>query len=178
MPRRNRGDTSDGSRYHVTSEINRRTLELYQKEMKRLFITVIAEAKDKYAFTLWNFCIMDNHFHFLIQPAVGVSLSDIIKWIKMVYAIRWNNIHRIHGHLWGDRFWCRRIRDDADFLTVYKYIDENPLQAGLVTEAWLWEFGGLFHHQQGITLIVADAPGWVVAALPQHGTVPIPSPSH
>ncbi|MDR2150267.1 MAG: transposase, partial [Spirochaetaceae bacterium] len=95
--------------YHVTSKVNRDAFEVEPDEMKKLFLTVIAEAKTKkgFKFKLWNFCIMGNHFHFLITPEKGQSLSNLLKWIKMVYAIRWNKKHHKTGHFWGDRFFSR-----------------------------------------------------------------------
>ncbi|MDR1867339.1 MAG: transposase [Treponema sp.] len=69
MARKNRGDTSHSDTYHVTSEINRRAMELQSLHTKTIFMQVITEAHQKYAFKkLWNFCIMDNHIHFLITP--------------------------------------------------------------------------------------------------------------
>ncbi|MDR2150861.1 MAG: transposase [Spirochaetaceae bacterium] len=76
-----RGLTDQGLTYHVTSEVNRHAFELEPVEMKELFLTVIAESKTKkgFKFKLWNFCIMGNHFHFLITPEKGQSLSEILK---------------------------------------------------------------------------------------------------
>ncbi|MHB9296396.1 hypothetical protein PilKf_02159 [Pillotina sp. SPG140] len=94
MARKNRGNTSRGDTY---SEINRWLTELQSPLIKILFMQVIAEAHRKYAFNLWNFCIMDDHIHFLITPEKDVSLSMIMKWIKMVFAIRWNKLHKTTG---------------------------------------------------------------------------------
>ncbi|GHU30480.1 hypothetical protein FACS1894172_03840 [Spirochaetia bacterium] len=179
MARPERGDTSKGKTYHVASEINRKDFDLQDDEDKKMFLAVIDEAKTKksYKFEMHNFCIMDNHFHFLITPELGQSLSVIMKWIKMVVAIRWNRNHGKTGHLWGDRFFSREIIDDEDFITVYNYIDQNPVKASAVEkpEDWLW--GGLHHHQAGITRIVKPAPEWVLERLPRHrglGTDPRP----
>jgi REP element-mobilizing transposase RayT len=40
---------------------------------------------------------MDNHIHVLITPEKDVSLSEIMKWIKMAFAIRWNKLHKVTG---------------------------------------------------------------------------------
>jgi putative transposase len=88
---------------------------------------------------------MDNHIHFLITPGKGVSLSKIMQWIKCNFAKRWNKAHGTKGHLWGERFFSRIIKDKQDFETVSKYIDENPVKAKVVQEAKAWRFGGLFH---------------------------------
>ncbi|GHU23702.1 transposase [Spirochaetia bacterium] len=179
MSRPERGDTSKGKTYHVASEINRKTFDLQDDEDKEMFLAVIDEAKVKknYKFELHNFCIMDNHFHFLITPELGQSLSVIMKWIKMVVAIRWNRNHEKTGHLWGDRFFSREIVDDEDFITVYNYIDQNPVKAGIVENPEDWPWGGLHHHRIGDTRIVKAAPEWILERLPIHrplGTDPRP----
>jgi putative transposase len=98
---------------------------------------------------------MGNHFHFLITPEKGQSLSEILKWIKMVYAIRWNKKHNKTGHFWGDRFYSREIKDEKDFWTVYNYIDQNPVAANLVQKPEQWQYSGAYHREHGITKIVS-----------------------
>ncbi|MDR1866966.1 MAG: transposase [Treponema sp.] len=154
MARKIRGNTSLGYTYYVTFEINRWLMELKNPIIKALFIQIIAEAHQKYGFKLWNFCIMDNHIHFLITPDKGVSLSLIMKWIKMVFAIRWNKLHKTTGHLWGDRFHARIIESSEDFLRVFRYINQNPVKAGLVNHAKEWVFGGLYHYLHNIHHII------------------------
>jgi REP element-mobilizing transposase RayT len=79
-----RGRTDQGLTYHVTSKVNRDAFELEPDDMKQLFLSVIEGAiKKGFKFKLWNFCVMGNHFHFLITPEKGESLSSIMKWIKM-----------------------------------------------------------------------------------------------
>jgi putative transposase len=143
--------------YHVSSEVNRHAFEFDPDQIKELLLTVIEEAKTKkgFKFKLWNFSIMTNHFHFLITPQEGESLSEIIKWIKMVFAIRWNKKHHKSGHFWGDRFYSRVIKDEQDFWTVYEYIDENPVRAGVVRKPHEWKYGGAYHREYGIVRIVS-----------------------
>ncbi|MHB9294760.1 hypothetical protein PilKf_00487 [Pillotina sp. SPG140] len=154
MARKKRWNTFLGYTYHVTFEINRWLMELKNPIIKALFIQIIAEAHRKYGFKLWNFCIMDNHIHFLITPDKDVSLSMIMKWIKMVFAIRWNKMHKTTGHVWGDRFHARVIENREDFLRVFRYINQNPVKAGLVNQAKEWIFGGLHHYLHNILHIV------------------------
>jgi putative transposase len=92
---------------------------------------------------------MGNHFHFLIKPAEGTSLSKILQWIKCGFARLWNKMHGRTGHFWGDRFFSRIIGDRTDFEAVDKYISENAVKAGLVEKAEDWSFGGLFYRIKG-----------------------------
>ena len=58
----------EGARYHVTARANRKEMILDSSARKELFLSVVKRAKEKYEFRLENFCIMGNHFHFVIQP--------------------------------------------------------------------------------------------------------------
>jgi putative transposase len=99
---------------------------------------------------------MDNHIHFLIKPGENASLSKIMQWIKGNFAKWWNKTHDTKGHLWGERFFSRIIRDEQDFVKTSEYIDNNPVKAKLVKEAKDWRFGGLFHRIRGIIGLVDE----------------------
>ena len=45
------------------------------------------------------------------------------------------------GAFWQTEYWDRFIRDEAHFTAVETYIDQNPVEAGLVTQARLWPYG-------------------------------------
>jgi REP element-mobilizing transposase RayT len=72
----------------------------------------------------------------------------MLKWIKMVFAIRWNKKHHKTGHFWGDRFFSREIKDEKDFWTVFEYIDQNPVVAGLVKKPEEWQYSGAYSRTQ------------------------------
>jgi putative transposase len=144
----------DGATYHVTSKIDHDNPSLHDHHFKSLFLDFMKTAKQKFSFELWNFCIMDNHIHFLIKPGPGVSLSKIMQWIKCNFAKKWNRENSTKGHLWGERFFSRIIRNIEDFQAVSRYIDENPVKAKMVENANDWKFGGLFHRLKGLTGII------------------------
>ncbi len=110
-------------------------------DLKDLFLTVVKSAKTKYDFRLENFCIMGNHFHFILQPGVDESLSKIMQWILGVFAMRFNRSLKLTGHVWGERFASSVIENIRQYLEKYFYIDENPRRAGLVERAQDWIYG-------------------------------------
>jgi len=112
--------------------------------------SVILEAKKKYGYVLHNFCIMPNHIHLLITPAKNTNLSRIMQWIKTKSAKIWNQKHETSGHLWGERFFSRIIKDIDDFSTVFNYIDRNPVKAGLVNNPQEWRYSGAFYIKNDI----------------------------
>jgi len=111
---------------------------------------------------------MGNHYHLLIRPLGGESLSRIMHWIMGVYAMAYNRINRLKGHFWQGRFYSRIVASLQDFLEVFAYIDENPVKAGLIWSTWAWLFGGLHHHRSSRRDIV-DRPEPVLALwFPSH----------
>jgi putative transposase len=136
--------------------------------MKELFLSVVKRAKAKYNFRLENFCIMDNHFHFVIQPGNGESLSSIMQWILSVFAMRFNKIMGYTGHVWGCRFFSRIIGSFQELIEVFKYIDDNPVKAGKVGDRRQWYWGGLWHNRTGCSDIIEKTTSWLRALLPEH----------
>jgi REP element-mobilizing transposase RayT len=147
--------------YHASARVNRKEMLLEKKEEKKHFLDVIRRAKDKYSFHLMNFSIMGNHFHFIIKPTNGSSLSRILQWIESVYAMDWNRRHGTTGHFWGERFHSRVIIGHKDLAKVMNYVDENPVRAGLAKKASDWEFSGLHHFLTGQTIILSPISRWI-----------------
>jgi putative transposase len=159
----------NGAEYHVTAKINRHEMLFAPEKDKKLFMIVIKQAKKRYRFQIRNFCIMNNHIHLLIKPSEGESLSAIMQWILSVFAIRWNKIHALSGHVWGERFFSRIINGIVDSLRVFMYIDDNPVNARLIDYPWEWKYGGLWHHQRGWSHIVEKPGLFILKFLPEHG---------
>ena len=157
-----------GATYHVTSRINEGNKRLRQKKVKNLYLDIIEKAKEKYPFELNNFCVMDNHIHLVIKPLRDASLSKIMQWISSVFAKRWNKLNHRSGHVWGERFFSRIIVGVVDFMRVFMYIDDNPVEAGLVHKPEEWKFGGLWHHRMGNFNIVKKLDELFLRIFPSH----------
>ena len=134
---------------------------------RELLLAVIVRAKMKFNFQIKNFCVMDNHVHFIIHPGKGSSLSKIMQWILSVFAKLWNKIHNLSGHVWGERFFSRIIAGIMDMIRMYWFIDENPVKAGLVEKPWNWEYGGLWHHNHGEGSIQEEPEGIISLFIPR-----------
>jgi putative transposase len=144
-----------GAVYHVTSRINNK-MKIFDHDLgKKLMLMILKEAKEKFDFNLFNFCIMPNHIHLLIKANDGGNLSHIMCWIKTHFSKRWNGIHGETGHIWGNRYFARIINGSRDYLTVMDYIDQNPVKAGLISALGDWEESGAYHIRNNITTLVS-----------------------
>jgi len=159
---------SEGARYHVTARINRKEMLLDSASVRELFLSTVTRAKKKYRFRIWNFSIMGNHIHFLIEPRTGESLSAIMRWILGVFATLYNRKNGLSGHVWGERFHSRILAGFRAFVLAFAYIDANPLNAGIVVRAYEWRQSGIWHDRQGCRDITDEAPDWLRLQFPDH----------
>lgn len=159
----------DGALYHVTARANRKEMIFDEKDMKELFLEVLERSKSKYAFRLENFCIMGNHIHLMVRPEGTTNLSRLMQWVLSVFAMAYNRIHGYVGHLWGSRFFSRIVNGLREFLKMFRYIDENPVEAHQVEYKRDWRFGGLWHHRAGIKKLCTKTDSLVELMFPEHG---------
>ncbi|MFQ3621279.1 MAG: transposase [Spirochaetales bacterium] len=156
-----------GSTYHVVARANRKEFILQENKIKILFLEVIKEAKRKYSFSLLNFCIMNNHIHFLIKPTHNSNLSRIMQWILSVFAQRFNRIMGYTGHVWYDRFKSIIINGLQELLHAFRYIAENPVRAGIVQNPLDYPFNGVSFLRNKEYFILEKPDISLINALPE-----------
>ena len=115
--------------YHVMFRgINRQAI-FEDEQDKTRFLNVLDEFKDISGYVLYGYCLMDNHVHLLIKET-DETISGVIKRISSSYVYWYNAKYGRCGHLFQERFKSEAIETDSYFLTVLRYIHQNPLKAG------------------------------------------------
>lgn len=117
--------------YHVMLRgINKQTI-FEDEEDKYKFLETLKtfEGFDSYKF--FAYCFMNNHVHILIQE-VKDEISTAIKRISSSYVFWYNKKYERCGHLFQERFKSEVIESEGYFLTVLRYIHQNPIKAGIV----------------------------------------------
>ena len=162
---RKRRELKTGASYHITARINRQEYLLQAVFIKKMFMIILKRAKIKYSFQIGNYCIMDNHIHFILKPLNGESLSAIMQWILSVFAQKYNRTFDLHGHVWYDRFKSKVIIDFRQYLHTFVYISNNPVKAGIVGFPGDYPFGGVFNLQKGMADLMERPPNRVLRIL-------------
>lgn len=98
---------------------------------------------DGIRYNILRWCIMPNHVHVLIEVKEGWTLSSIMHGWRSYTAHQANKILGRKGDFWMDEYFDRFIRDERHMETVINYIDNNPIKAGLVDEAYKWPWCSL-----------------------------------
>ncbi len=100
------------------------------KEDKEKILEAIKAYKAISGYKVFAYCLMSNHIHLLLK-AEKEDLDLIVKRIAGSYVYWYNWKYKRRGHLFQDRFKSEPIDDDAYFLTVLRYIHQNPIKSGL-----------------------------------------------
>jgi putative transposase len=124
----------DGLVYHAFNRGNNRGNIFGDDEGRVAFLTALAQTKDRYPFRLFGYCLMTDHFHLLIRPEAGQSISRILQSLTVAHTWHYHKRHHTVGHVWQGRFKSPVIQDDAHLLVVLRYIEANPLRAKLITD--------------------------------------------
>jgi REP element-mobilizing transposase RayT len=133
MPRHGRQKSKTGIYHIMLRGINRQVIFEDEEDYKK-FLDVLAECKAISEFKIFAYCLMSNHVHLLIK--VGTEdLSTIFKRIGGRYVYWYNNKYRRSGHLFQDRFKSEIVESEDYLLTVIRYIHQNPVKAGLISDA-------------------------------------------
>ena len=103
---------------------------------------------DKEKYDLQSWVIMPNHSHILLSPREGHHLDEIEHSIKSYTANEANKILGRRGQFWAIECFDRYIRDWRHFNAVVKYIENNPVKAGLCRTAEEWEFSSAFERER------------------------------
>lgn len=154
----------DGATYHVVARANRKEFIMNSAGVKQMFIDILERAKKKYAFSITNFCIMDNHIHLMIRPYRKVNLSKVMQWILSVFAVSFNRLFGYTGHVWYDRFKSRIIRSLRQWIATFLYVLENPVRANIVSSPEEYYFNGITRMRKGDYSIV-DPPTLIITML-------------
>lgn len=136
--------------YHVINRANGRD-GIFQKEKDYVaFEKILIEGKEKYDMRILAFCIMPNHWHLVLYPKTDKDLSQFMRWITHTHTQRFHtHYHTIgYGHLYQGRFKSFPVQNDDYFLQVCRYVERNPLRAGLAKtiEEWQWSSAWIRKH--------------------------------
>jgi putative transposase len=159
MPRTKR-ITKGGIAYHALNRANGK-LRIFNKALDFIaFENILAEGIERFEMRLCGYCIMSNHWHLLLWPAEDNTLSQFMHWITLTHIKRWHTSHGTTGmgHLYQDRFKSFPIQSNVRYLKAMRYIEANPLAAGIVETAADWQWSS-FAHRINIPKPFALDPG-------------------
>jgi len=116
--------------YHVVSRGVSHCIIFEDDADRNRFLEELADVSADEGAEIYGWCLMDNHYHILIKLEIE-KLSAAMKRLGSAYALYFNKRHERDGHLFQGRFKSEPVESDEYFLTVLRYIHQNPLKAGV-----------------------------------------------
>jgi REP element-mobilizing transposase RayT len=100
--------------YEVRTRINNREPLFRRANALAIFAGVFRETELRFVFEIRDLRLEDDRLAFYIRPEDGLKLPDIMKWMKQVFAQRFNSAAGREGHIWGDRYWSRIVEGEPE----------------------------------------------------------------
>jgi putative transposase len=126
------------------------------------FIDLMEHGRSVYGVRVCTYSLMETHWHqaIWVREDGGEDESAFLRWLCTTHALRFRRGSgtRGHGHVYQDRYKAKRAKDAAHYLTVMRYIEANPLNAGLVARAEDWPWSGLAERLSGTPRVISDGP--------------------
>jgi putative transposase len=149
--------------YHVLNRAaGRLTLFRHDKDFAA-FEKTLLQAHGRLPLRILSYCLMSNHWHFVVWPRADGELSAFFRWLANTHAMRWRVAHRTvgYGPLYQGRFKSFPVQTDEHLLTVLRYVERNARSADLVRRAERWRYGSLWtrdHGEEAMRQMLCDWP--------------------
>lgn len=138
MPREARKKSNTGIYHIIWRGANRQEI-FHDDEDWAKFLEILKKYKKKCELFIYAWCLMNNHVHLLIKEG-NEDISASMKRAGVSYVGYYNWKYRTTGHLFQDRFKSEVVESRKYFLTVVRYIHQNPVKAGMVNLPAEWEW--------------------------------------
>ena len=123
-----------GCPHHVTQRGNRREDVFFTDADRVRYLELLGKYASKHGLAVQAYCLMTNHVHLVVVPQAEASLAAALKPLHMRYAQHVNWTQRIGGRLWQGRFFSCPL-DDEHLRAAVRYVERNPVRAGMVAQA-------------------------------------------
>ena len=135
-----------GAYYHVCNRATEKRVLFQTPADFDLWVKTLREALEIFPLKIHAFCVMPNHWHMLASSPSGPGFTKAMQWLGATHAIRWrkraDSVGK--GAVYQSRYRCHRVKPNQVFWIVARYIERNPVRAGLAEfpYSWVWSSAG------------------------------------
>jgi REP-associated tyrosine transposase len=137
-----------GLPHHVTQRGNRRQQTFFCDEDYESYLQLMAQFCEAEKVEIWAYCLMPDHVHLIAVPHAAEGLRRAIGEAHRRYTRMVNFREGWRGHLWQGRF-ASFVLDAAYLLTAARYVELNPVRAGLVNTPRQYQWSSAAAHLRG-----------------------------
>lgn len=126
--------------YHVRVQCNNRAFHFADDADFGRYLDILDDCRHRLQFHLHHYVIMNTHVHLMITTPGPFLLNHVMHQLNRRYALDHHKRHLRSGHFWLNGYRCSVVDTDAYALACMRYIDRNPMRAGIVKtpKDWPW----------------------------------------
>ena len=159
MPRKARVVMA-GVPHHITQRGNNKMDLFYSDEDRLKYLAYIWYYCDKYDLDIWAYCLMSNHVHYIGVPQKEDAMAQVFRVAHMRYTQDHNEKTGHVGHLWQSRYFSCPL-DDVHTIAAVRYVQNNPVRAGLVASPDDYMWSSCRAHLKGVEDSVLCGSSWL-----------------
>ena len=133
--------------HHITQRGNRREDIFLTNDDRETYLAWLEEYCQQYGVDILAYCLMSNHIHLVAVPSTEDGLQRVLKPLHMRYAQRFNRQRSQKGHVWQGRYFSAPL-DESYLWATLRYVERNPVRAGLVRKAERYPWSSAAAHCQ------------------------------
>jgi len=143
----------------MTQRGNRRQDVFFDDARRPRYLTLLGQYAGRNGLIVQAYCLMSNHVHLVVVPRTAASLEATLRPLHLRYAQEANRRLAVTGHLWQGRY-DSCVLDGGYFWAAVRYVERNPVRAGLVAHAedWPWSSAAAHCGQRADELLSGDLP--------------------
>lgn len=134
--------------HHVTQRGNRRLPTFFSNDDYAAYLRLLTEHCQAAKVAVWAYCLMPNHVHLVLVPSTADGLRAALGETHRRYTRRVNFREGWRGHLWQERF-ASFPMDHRHLYAAVRYIEQNPVRAGLAAAPAAWPWSSAAAHLAG-----------------------------
>ena len=164
MPRRGRLAAS-GIAWHIIQRGNNRSACFFSQDDFQFYLDTLREQADVWQCAIHAYVLMTNHVHLLLTPSRADGPSLMMKHLGQRYVQYINRRYRRSGTLWEGRFRSCLAQSETYALTCYRYIELNPVRAGMVCAPADYRWSSYHHNATGkVDAVLTPHPNYLALA--------------
>ena len=137
-----------GMPHHITQRGSRQSNVFRDESDRSLYLEQLIDSCHEFLLRIIAYCLMTNHVHFVAIPEREDSIQKVFHRVHGTHAQRFNKKYELVGHLWQERpFSC--VLDEGHFWNAIRYVERNPVRAGLVNRAADYRWSSAAAHCNG-----------------------------
>jgi len=121
-----------GYLHHIVQRGNNREKVFLDQDDYQTYLSLLAKYSEKKIAPILVYCLMPNHVHLLVKPSEQEALPKMMQGVTLCYSKYFNGENGRTGRLWECRYHSTVVDGDSYLWTVSKYIEHNPVRAGIV----------------------------------------------